>query len=192
MKAYLTFVRQKNNQDLSFLGIKNPENIGDALPFKLISGQPIISILKEDKLIALYLIDRDSELFQVLGDEDFLFMLKNLEDYSNINLPKYNSIKQILLDCFSCLSINELEAYDKVMKNFEDKIFYELLHTDLNFNRIQNHIIKEIKKLSINLIVLERMVNCCKNSKQITLKQMKKKVDVNLSGYGIYINTFIS
>ncbi len=55
MKAYLTFVRQKNNQDLSFLGIKNPENIGDALPFKLISGQPIISILKEDKLI-LYIL----------------------------------------------------------------------------------------------------------------------------------------
>jgi len=192
MKAYLTFVRQKNNQDLSFLGIRNPENISDVLTFKLISGQTIISILKEGKLITIYLIDSNSELFHVLGDEDFLFMLKNLEDYSNINLPKYNSIKQILLDSFSCLSINELEAYDKIMKDFEDKIFYELLHTDLNFNKIQNHIIKEIKKLSINLIVLERMVACCKNSKQITLKQMRKRVDVNLSGYGIYINTFIS
>jgi hypothetical protein len=120
MKAYLTFVRQKNNQDLSFLGIQNPENISEALPFKLISGQPIISIVKDKNLIALYLIDANSELFQVYGEEDFLFMLRYLEDYSNINLPKYNSIKQILLDSFSCLSIQEFEAYDKEMKKFED------------------------------------------------------------------------
>lgn len=192
MKAYLTFVRQKNNQDLSFLGIQNPENISDALPFKLISGQPIISIVKDKNLIALYLIDANSELFQVYGEEDFLFMLKYLEDYSNINLPKYNSIKQILLDSFSCLSIKEFEAYDKEMKKFEDKIFYELLHTDLNYIRIQNHISKEIKKLSIDSIVLDRMVHSCKMSRQLTLKQMRKKVDVNLSGYGIHINAFVS
>ena len=78
------------------------------------------------------------------------------------------------------------------MKKFEDKIFYELLHTDLNYIRIQNHISKEIKKLSIDSIVLDRMDHSCKMSKQLTLKQMRKKVDVNLSGYGIHINAFVS
>lgn len=192
MKAYLTFVRQKNFQDLSFLGIKNPINISDANSFKLISGQPIIAIIKDNTLLALYLIDSKSELFQVLGEEDYLFMLKYLEDYSNINLAKYNYIRQLLLDSFSCLSISELEAYDKEMKSFEDKIFYELLHTELDYIKIKNHIMKEIKKLSIDLVACKRMIESCKNSKQLSLKQLRKKVDVDLSGYGIYINSFVS
>jgi hypothetical protein len=72
------------------------------------------------------------------GEEDFLFMLKYLEDYSNINLPKYNSIKQILLDSFSCLSIKEFEAYDKEMKKFEEDFQYIVRKTFSYFDTGKN------------------------------------------------------
>ena len=50
MKAYLTFVRKKEN-DVHMLGIDNPVNICDVLFIELKSGQPIISIIKNYMII---------------------------------------------------------------------------------------------------------------------------------------------
>ena len=50
MKAYLTFARRKEN-DVHMLGIENPTNICDILFVNLRSGQPIIPVLLNYKII---------------------------------------------------------------------------------------------------------------------------------------------
>ena len=56
MKAYLTFVRIKED-DVHMLGIDNPENIQDVLFIDLKSGQPIISIIQNKKILGFYILD---------------------------------------------------------------------------------------------------------------------------------------
>ena len=92
MKAYLTFTRRKEN-DLHMLGIENPINLCDILFANLKSGQPILPIILNNKIIAFYIIDIEGNLHQVVGDTDYLFSLDQLEDLSLKNLQKYNLIK---------------------------------------------------------------------------------------------------
>ena len=66
MKAYLTFVRKKEN-DVHMLGIDDPENICDILFIELKSGQPIISVIKNKELIGFYILDAEGNLYQLLG-----------------------------------------------------------------------------------------------------------------------------
>ena len=92
MKAYLTFVRRKED-DVHMLGISNPSNISKIMFIGLRSGQPVISIIQNNKIIAFYIIDADGNLFQLIGDIDYLFNLNELHDLSIMNLQKYNTIK---------------------------------------------------------------------------------------------------
>ena len=61
MKAYLTFVRIKED-DVHMLGIDNPENIQDILFIELKSGQPIISIIQNKKILGFYILDIEGNL----------------------------------------------------------------------------------------------------------------------------------
>ena len=106
MKAYLTFVRKKEN-DVHMLGIDNPVNICDVLFIELKSGQPIISIIKNNRIVAFYILDVEGNLYQLVGDIDYLFDLSDLTDLSLINLQKYNLIKYFVSNIFQCLSIQE-------------------------------------------------------------------------------------
>lgn len=81
MKAYLTFVRRKEN-DVHMLGVENPSNICDILFIDLRSGQPILTIILNNKIIAFYIIDIEGNLYQLVGEIDYLFSLNQLTDLS--------------------------------------------------------------------------------------------------------------
>lgn len=187
-KAFLTFIRRKND-DYSFLAIENPSNLIELKGCFLSSGQPIIVVQENKNLFALYAIGNDAELFQLYGDKDYLFLMKSIEDVSLLNIRKYNFIKHILLDTFDELSIQESKQYKNIFDNFEETIFYTTLHTELENNNIKNIIVKELKKLDLPISLVNRLLSKVKQSKQISESYLRKKIDVDLTGYGIYINS---
>ena len=186
-QAFLTFIRRKND-DYSFLAIENPSNLIELKEFCLSSGQPVILVQENKNLIALYAIGNDAQLFQIYGEQDFLFFMKSIEDISLLNIKKYNFIRHILLNAFDELSIQESKQYKYIFDIFEENIFYTTLHTELENHNIKNVIIREIKKLNLPSSIINRMVSKIKISKQISESYLRKKIDVDLTGYGIYIN----
>ena len=186
-QAFLTFIRRKN-YDYSFLAIENPSNLIELKEFCLSSGQPVILVQENKNLIALYAIGNDAQLFQIYGEQDFLFFMKSIEDISLLNIKKYNFIRHILLNAFDELSIQESKQYKYIFDIFEENIFYTTLHTELENHNIKNVIIREIKKLNLPSSIINRMVSKIKISKQISESYLRKKIDVDLTGYGIYIN----
>lgn len=190
MKAYLTFVR-KREDDVHMLGIENPINICDVLFIELKSGQPVITIIKNNRIIAFYILDIEGNLYQLIGDIDYLFDLSELTDLSLINLQKYNLIKYFVSHVFQCLSIQESKYYSETFELLEEKIFYNLLHIEIDLYRIKILIAKEILKSEISDELKIRLLASLKKTKNPNKKILKKKIDVDLSGYSIKINTLI-
>lgn len=186
-QAFLTFIRRKNDE-YSFLATENPSNLIKINEYKLQSGQPVIIVKENNILIALYAIGNDAELFQIYGNQDYLFFMNCINDISLINIKKFNFIKNTLLEIFDELSIQESKLYKNVFESFEDQIFYTTLHTELNNRSIRNVIVKEIKKLQVPINISNRLLNKIKSCKQLPENYLRKKIDVDLSGYGIYIN----
>jgi hypothetical protein len=187
-QAFLTFIRTKNDE-FSFLAIDNPNNLIKLQEYKLRSGQPMIIIKENESLCALYAISNDAELFQIYGKQDYLFLMKSINDISLINIKKYNYIRHILLEAFEILSIQESKLYKNIFESLEELIFYTTLHTELSNQSIKNIIIREVKKLDIPSSIKNRMLDKIKLCKQISESYLRKKIDVDLTGYGIYINT---
>ena len=190
MKAYLTFVRKKEN-DVHMLGIDNPVNICDVSFIELKSGQPIISIIKNNRIVAFYILDVEGNLYQLVGDIDYLFDLSDLTDLSLINLQKYNLIKYFVSNIFQCLSIQETKYYSEVFELLEEKIFYNLLHIEVSLYRIKILIAKEIVKSELSDELKIRLLASLKQTKNPNKKILKKKIDVDLSGYSIKINALV-
>jgi hypothetical protein len=190
MKAYLTFVRKKEN-DVHMLGIDNPVNICDVLFIELKSGQPVISIIKNNRIIAFYILDVEGNLYQLIGDIDYLFDLSDLTDLSLINLQKYNLIKYFVSHIFQCLSIQEAKYYSEAFELLEEKIFYNLLHIEVSLYRIKILIAKEIVKSELSDELKIRLLASLKQTKNPNKKILKKKIDVDLSGYSIKINALV-
>ena len=188
-QAFLTFIRRKNDE-YSFLATENPSNLININEYKLQSGQPVIIVKENNILIALYAIGNDAELFQIYGNQDYLFFMNCINDISLMNIKKFNFIKNTLLEIFDELSIQESKLYKNVFESFEDQIFYTTLHTELNNRSIRNVIVKEIKKLQVSNNISNRLLNKIKSCKEIPENYLRKKIDVDLSGYGIYINAF--
>lgn len=186
-QAFLTFIRRKNDE-YSFLATENPSNLIKINEYKLQSGQPVIIVKENNILIALYAIGNDAELFQIYGNQDYLFFMNCINDISLINIKKFNFIKNTLLEIFDELNIQESKLYKNVFESFEDQIFYTTLHTELNNRSIRNVIVKEIKKLQVPNNISNRLLNKLKSCKQLPENYLRKKIDVDLSGYGIYIN----
>ena len=191
MNAYLTFIRKTDN-NLHMLGIKNPKNIDDLQKYNLISGQPVLCILSNNQIQSLYTISRHGNIFQVYGEKDNLFSLDFLTDMSSINVKKYNGIGYYLQMIFSTLSIKEFEYFKNKMEQFENNIFYHHLHTDLEISKIKSVLIKEIYTLDIELSLKRRFLTALKNSRLPTKKMLRRKIDMDLSNYSVYINSFIS
>lgn len=191
MNAFMTFVRSINN-NLHMLGIKNPNNIDDLQKYNLISGQPVLCVLSNNQIQSLYIISRNGNVFQVYGEQDNLFSLDFLTDMSSINVKKYNGIGHYLQIIFSTLSIKEFETFRNKLEEFENDIFYHNLHTDLEITKIKSILIKEIYTLNIELSLKRRFLTALKNSRLPTKKMLRRKIDIDLSNYSIYINTFIS
>lgn len=190
MKAYLTFARKKEN-DVHMLGIENPSNIDDILFVNLRSGQPILPIIHNNKIVAFYIIDVEGNLHQIVGDIDHLFSLDELTDLSLKNLQKYNLIKYFVSYVFQCLSIQEAKHNSEIFELLEEKIFYNLLHIEIELFKIRPAIAKEIKKSELSNEIKNRLLICLKKTKNPNNKTLKKKIDVDLSGYSIHINALI-
>lgn len=190
MNAFLTFSRHKN-EEIHLLGIKNPENVSVLSSFKLRSGQPVICIIEKLKIIAFYLIDNDGGLHQVYGNKDYLFEINEIDDFCLINLSKYNYIRNLLVNMFDCISISESIEYANIFEDLEDLIFYNFLHTEMNFVSLKNAIKKEIKKSILKYEIKSRLLSHLDTMKNPQNKILKKKIDIDLSGYSIYINTFV-
>ena len=191
MIAYLTFIR-KHEQDYHMIGIKNPININVLSEYNLISGQPVICILQANRIISLYLISRTGNIFQVYGDEDSLFTLDNITDISFINIKKYNGLGYYLQTIFNTLSIREFEYFKTKLEKFENDLFYQHLHTELEISKIKSILIKEIGKLDIEITLKRRFILALRNSRIPSKKILRRKVDMDLSAYSVYINTFVS
>ena len=190
MKAYLTFVRRKED-DVHMLGISNPSNISKIMFIGLRSGQPVISIIQNNKIIAFYIIDADGNLFQLIGDIDYLFNLNELHDLSIMNLQKYKSIKYFVSNLFECLSIQEAKHNSNTFESIEEKIFYNLLHIEIDLYKIKSLIAKEIMKSDLRIDLKNRLLANLKLVKNPNKKILNKKIDIDLSGYSVKINTFI-
>jgi hypothetical protein len=190
MKAYLTFVRRRED-DVHMLGIENPSNICDILFVGLKSGQPILTVISNNKIVAFYILDIEGNLYQIVGDTDFLFQLDQLTDLSLKNLQKYNLIKYFVSHVFQCLSIQEAKHNSDIFESLEEKIFYNLLHIEIELFKIKPAIIKEIKKSELSNILKNRLLICLKQIKNPNKKILNKKIDVDLSGYSIHINALI-
>ena len=190
MKAYLTFTRKKEN-DVHMLGIENPSNINDILFADLRSGQPILPIIVNNKIVALYIIDVEGNLYQIVGEIDHLFSLDQLIDLSLKNLQKYNLIKYFVSQIFQCLSIQEARHNSEIFECLEEKIFYNLLHIEIELFKIKLAIVKEIKKSELSNELKNRLLSSLNKTKNPNNKILKKKIDVDLSGYSINVNTLI-
>jgi hypothetical protein len=190
MKAYLTFARRKED-DVHMLGIENPTNICDILFVGLKSGQPIVPVLLNNKIIAFYILDIEGNLYQIVGDHDYLFELDQLTDLSLKNLQKYNLIKYFVSHVFECLSIQEAKHNSDIFELLEEKIFYNLLHIEIDLFKIKPAIVKEIKKSELPYVLKNRLLICLKQVKNPIKKILNKKIDIDLSGYSIYINALV-
>lgn len=190
MNAYLTFIRQIDKK-FHFIAIDNPINLDDCKDLDLISGQPIICIIDNNHLKSLYVIQANGMMNQIFGNNDDLFLMKELQDRSLVNLKKYNIIKYFIIKLLEKLSFKELNNYYNDLKNFENNIFYSLLHCEINIQNIKNYMIKEIKKINFSHSIKINFLKWINQIRMPSKKILNKKIDVNLSGYGIYINTRI-
>jgi len=190
MKAFITFIRTYE-KDIHMLGIKNPYNIDTLKEINLISGQPVVSILENDVIVGLYLIKVNGEVFQVKGNIDFLFDLKEMSDISSINVKKYNAIRYYLINTFYNLSMKEFGLYEIQLDKLENTIFYNYLHADFEISQLKTILIREINRSDLSYYIKKRLVTQLRNVKPPTKKILRKKIDIDLSGYSIYINTLI-
>ena len=190
MNAYLTYVR-KNENYIHLLGLKNSANIFILNSLNLISGQPVIVVIQNNIILSLYSIDDSGDLLQIFGTIDHLFELDKLYDLSFKNIKKYNFIRNILIEAFLCLSIEESKYNKNLLEDLENKIFYNFLHINADLFEIKKFIIKEIKKSDLDCNLKIRLLDKIQYNKNNRRKILKKKIDVDLSGYGININTLI-
>jgi hypothetical protein len=190
MKAYITFARRREDV-VHMLGIENPTIICDILFVGLRSGQPIIPVLSNNKIVAFYILDIEGNLYQIVGDSDLLFQLDQLTDLSLKNLQKYNLIKYFVSHVFECLSIQEAKHNSDTFELLEEKIFYNLLHIEIELYKIRTAIVKEIKKSELSNDLKNRLLSSLNKTKNPNKKILNKKIDVDLSGYSINIDTLI-
>ena len=95
------------------------------------------------------------------------------------------------MNMFDCISISEAIEYANIFEDLEDLIFYNYLHTQINNISLKNAIKKEIKKSILKFEIKSRLLSHLDTMKNPQNKILKKKIDIDLSGYSIYINTLI-
>jgi hypothetical protein len=186
MKAYLTFIR-KSKDDIHMIGLKNPDNIKTLNDTQLKSGQPILAVIDENLIKSFYLLDKKGTIHQVKGTVDHLFDLDVVHDLTTKNIKKYNTIKSILISTFYCASFEESKYHKDILIELENKIFYDLLHIEIEVYKIKKYILKEINIFPINKDLKVRLIEACRNTKIPNRRFLRKKIDLDLSGYRIKI-----
>ena len=90
------------------------------------------------------------------------------------------------------LSIEELDHYSEALEEIENTIFHNYLHLDIDLYRIKYGMIKLLNKSGLNSSIKERIIKGISKHKIHSRGLLKKKIDINLSGYLIKINSFVS
>ena len=173
------------------LGIKNPENIIELSKFNLKSGQPIIAVVIDKELLSLYILDSLGNIMQIYGKNDSLFDLNKIYDLSLVNLKKYNYIKTLLINSFSSLSIEESKYKLKDLEDLEDRIFCNILHLKIDLYKCKQLVIREINKSNLDNDLRIRLIYNIKKNKISNRKILRKKIDIDLQGYSINIDSLI-
>jgi hypothetical protein len=81
---------------------------------------------------------------------------------------------------YSSLSLSEFSFYQKELLSFENIIFYNLLHVELDVNKIKSMIMKIINKSDIEQSIQQRFLEKLKRNNFINRKILRKKLDINL------------
>ena len=69
----------------------------------------------------------------------------------------YNLIKYFVSHVFQCLSIQEAKHNSEIFELLEEKIFYNLLHIEIELYKIKLAIVKEIKKSELSNESIKRL-----------------------------------
>ena len=187
MIAILTFLR-KTSDSLHFIGVKDPININELHIENFISGQPICLVVDDQKILSLYLLDEEGQLFQIYGINDNLFDMSEIFDITLINIEKYNLLKNYLTNIFSKFTLGDLHKYQNSFLEIENQVFSNLLHAEIELSRIKPQIIKISKKI-LNENVAKKFESNIISIKPINKKLLKKKIDIDLSIYNIKIKS---
>ncbi len=187
MIAILTFVR-KTQDGLHFIGVKDPANIKDFHISSYISGQPICVVIDNNLISSLYLINNEGQLFQIYGKNDNLFDLNEIYDITLINIEKYNTMKNFLINSYCKFTLSELDKYENNLTELENQIFSNLLHAELNIDKLKNQMIRISKKV-LNEAISKKFEANLISCKSVSKKLIKKKIDIDLSNYNIKIKT---
>ena len=79
-----------------------------------------------------------------------------------------------------------------ILEDLEERIFHNFLHLKIELPELKNNVIREFNKLEIEIGIKNRLLRALKKIKVSNRKLLRKKIDLDLSGYLLKINTFIS
>ena len=90
------------------------------------------------------------------------------------------------------LACRDPEKAKQALEEIENTIFHNYLHLDIDLYRIKYGMIKLLNKSGLNSSIKERIIKGISKHKIHSRGLLKKKIDINLSGYLIKINSFVS
>jgi hypothetical protein len=96
-----------------------------------------------------------------------------------------------LINSFSSLSIEESKYKLKDLEDLEDRIFCNILHLKIDLYKCKQLIIREINKSNLDNDLRIRLIYNIKKNKISNRKILRKKIDIDLQGYSINIDSLI-
>ena len=89
------------------------------------------------------------------------------------------------------MSIKEFGLYESQLDNIENTIFHNYLHTDFEISQLKTILNREINRSELSYYMKKRLIAQLRHVRPPSKKILRKKIDIDLSGYSIYINTFV-
>jgi len=153
MEFFLVFIRKSlsENPEYSLLGLNDIDNLKILTEYKLRSGQPILCVISEHKIIGLYCVGMNGSLNQFYGASDYLLNAENLIDLTFKYVKNFNTIKYLLLGCIKALSSDEILSYINVLKDVEEKIISNLILSEITWDNLTPNKAQMMKKIDIDL-----------------------------------------
>lgn len=89
------------------------------------------------------------------------------------------------------LSIEEINYYSISLSEIENLIYHNYLHLDIDLYKIKSGIIKILNKSDLETNIKKRIIDEITDHKIYKRRLLRKKIDIDLSGYLIKINSFV-
>lgn len=189
MELFLVFIRKSlsENPEYSLLGLNDIDNLTILSEYKLRSGQPILCVISNHKIIGLYCVGINGSLNQFYGSSDYLLNAESIVDLTFKYVRNYNTIKYLLLGCIKALSSDEILSYINILKDVEEKIISNLILSEMTWENLKRNISKEIRKTNLQSSTITRLLSGLNKCAAPNKAQMMKKIDIDLDGYDITI-----